>query len=75
MNFSLVIGIALVIYSIVTLYARIAGKDWFWKDNPMKRTWGPVLGNLIHIMAYTVLPAVVGIVFTWSGLQQAGMGT
>lgn len=73
MNFDLVIGIAMIAYSALTVYARITGKDWFWKDKPMKRTWGPVLGQVIHIIDYTVLPAVMGAVFVWSGLLQASI--
>jgi hypothetical protein len=35
----------------------------------MKKQWGPAAGNIVHLIAYSGVPIVVGAVVVFTGLQ------
>lgn len=59
----IIIGVAAIIYSIVSIYFRIKSPTIFKKMEPMKRVYGTKLGEVIHIILYTLIPLIVGIIF------------
>lgn len=63
--FYLFSGIIILIYGIFTIIIRILKKEskFFIKYEPMKRKFGVVLGNIIHIVGYTIIPILIGFYF------------
>jgi len=70
MNFSTVcIGALICLYSIYTLIMHIKSPEKFGKLKAMKEKLGDTMGNIIHIIAYAVLPFVFGVIVIFSGLN------
>ena len=67
--FTLGLGILALGYGLYTLYARIGNQKEFGKLDAMKKTWGPKTGVVIHFLAYTILPIILGIILIFSGLK------
>jgi hypothetical protein len=61
--------VAAVLYGAYTAWARHANPQQFWKIDPMKRAYGPRAGVIIHVIGYTIVPIIVGIVLIIRGLQ------
>jgi hypothetical protein len=59
----LLIGIGALGFGLYTAYARTTSPDKFGKLEAMKEQWGPTAGNLVHLIAYTLVPIGVGLVF------------
>ncbi len=66
---TVLIGAAAILFGVYTAWARVAKPQQFAKLNAMKKAWGPTAGNVVHLIAYTIVPIAVGIVFLLSGLQ------
>ena len=62
------LGIGMVGFGIYTAWARRARPEQFSKLAAMKKTWGDKTGELVHIIGYTVVPIVAGIIFVLRGL-------
>jgi hypothetical protein len=62
------VGVAAIAYGIFTLVARAKKPEMFKKLEPMKQRWGPSAGLAIHIVGYTVVPIVFGVISVLSGL-------
>ena len=65
---TVLIGAAALAYGVFTIYARLKKPSLLGKLGPMKEKFGSSAGNIIHIIAYTVVPLVAGAVFINSGL-------
>lgn len=70
---TVLVGIAAIGYGLYTAWARRAKPEQFKKLDPMKSFWGERGGQLVHIVGYTVLPIIVGIVLILSGLRGASL--
>ncbi len=70
MNMNLIIGIFAIIFGVYTLYVRATNPGKFGKLQAMKERFGASAGTTIHIVAYSVLPIVFGIVMLFRGLQE-----
>ena len=58
----LIIGILALLYGLYTIYLRVRKDSKAWgKLDHMKKIYGEKLGAVIHIVSYTVVPIVVGI--------------
>jgi len=66
---TVLIGVAAIAYGSYTAWARRAKPEQFKKLEPMKNVWGNRGGQVVHVIGYTVVPIIVGIVLVWSGLQ------
>jgi hypothetical protein len=66
-----IIGVLAVCYGLYTTWARARVKkaEQFAKLDAMKKRWGEKAGTAIHVIAYTVVPIVFGIVMIIRGLQ------
>jgi hypothetical protein len=66
---TVLIGVAAFLYGIYTAWARVAKPGQFGKLEAMKKALGPTTGNIVHLIAYTLVPIGVGVVFLLAGLQ------
>jgi hypothetical protein len=66
---TVLVGLAAVGYGVYTAWARRNRPEQFRKLEPMKKFWGERGGMVVHVLAYTVLPIVFGIVLLLRGLQ------
>lgn len=66
---TVLIGAAAILYGIYTLWARATNPQQFGKLEAMKKQWGPTAGNVVHIVAYSLVPIAVGVVFLLTGLH------
>jgi hypothetical protein len=66
---SLGIGVASLGYGVYTLVLRARRPSAFAKLGAMKQRWGEGPGNAIHLVAYSVVPVVFGIVSILAGLR------
>jgi hypothetical protein len=66
---TVLIGAAAILFGVYTLWARVARPGRFAKLAAMKDRWGSTGGNVVHVIAYTVVPIVVGVVFLVTGLN------
>jgi hypothetical protein len=63
------VGVAAMGYGAYTAWARRSKPEQFKKLEPMKRFWGERGGLAVHVVGYTVVPIVFGIVLVVRGLQ------
>ena len=70
MNINTVLGIFAIIFGVYTLYVRTTNPGKFGKLQAMKERFGASAGTTIHIVAYSVLPIIFGIVMLLRGLQE-----
>ena len=62
MDANVLLGALMIVYGVVTLIMRKVAPDRFLKLEPMKRKWGEKAAMRIHVIGYTVLPLVAGLV-------------
>jgi len=60
---SLAIGLLAITFGMYTWRVRKNSPDKFSKLEPMKKFWGERRGNLIHVVGYTIVPIVFGVIF------------
>ena len=63
------IGILALGFGVYTIYARLKSPQRFTKLEAMKLKFGATGGTVIHVIAYTVVPILVGICFIIKGIQ------
>ena len=69
MDFNIILGVVVLAFGLYTLFARMYAPNRLWKLEPMKKQWGEKVGLTIHVLAYTVLPLVVGAILLARGLM------
>lgn len=72
MNFNLLLGVFALGFGLYTLYARAASPNKFGKLEAMKKQWGERGGTIVHVVAYTVMPIIVGAVLIVTSLLGGG---
>jgi len=68
MDFDIILGVFALAFGLYTLFARMYAPNRLWKLEPMKKQWGEKVGVTIHVLAYTVLPLVLGAILLANGL-------
>lgn len=63
------IGGVICLYGIYTLTMRTRSPEKLGKLTAMKDKFGDSTGMAIHIVAYTVVPIVMGIIVTFAGFN------
>ena len=58
----IIIGALAVVYGIVTLIMRKCKPESFRKLETMKKAYGEKVGYAIHVVSYSVVPMLFGIV-------------
>jgi len=71
--FDLVLGIVIFGYGIFSFILRIKSPGKFGKLEEMKKQFGNKGGMTIHIIFYSILPILGGIVFILSGILGVGI--
>lgn len=62
------IGCCAIMYAIISIFFRIKLPLKFKKLEPMKKIYGVKLGITLHILFYTVIPFLFGIILIRAGL-------
>jgi hypothetical protein len=65
---TLVLGIVFFGYGVFSIILRIKSPEKFGKLETMKNRFGDKGGMVIHIIFYSILPIIVGIVFIVCGI-------
>ena len=65
----MLLGALAMAYGLYTLIARSRTPEKFGKLEAMKKQWGPSAGNAVHLIAYSIVPIVVGVVFLVAGFR------
>lgn len=65
---TILIGAAAIGFGAYTAYIRTTNPAKFEKLAAMKKQWGEGAGKAVHVVAYTVVPIIFGIVMIVSGL-------
>ena len=68
MDFDIILGVFALAFGLYTLFVRMYAPNRLWKLEPMKKQWGEKVGVTIHVLAYTVLPLVLGAILLANGL-------
>ena len=72
MTTSTVIGALAILFGLFTGVARFVAPNSaiFSKLEPMKERFGPTAGTAVHVVAYTLLPLVFGVLQILAGLAE-----
>lgn len=65
---TVLIGVAMMTYGLITLVLRQIRPAAFHKLEAMRQRFGNVPGTAIHVIAYSLVPIGAGIVFIIRGL-------
>ena len=65
---TIIIGIAALLFGIYTMYVRSRNPEKFGKLKAMQENFGEKRGAILHIVCYSIIPIVFGIVMLLSGL-------
>lgn len=68
------LGVAAVSYGAFTAHARAKNPSSFKKLGPMKQIWGDRAGTVMHVVAYTIVPLVVGVLLLVGGYAGVSIG-
>lgn len=66
---SVLFGTAFIVFAAATFFLRNSRPHIFKKLGPMKERFGERGGMIIHTIAYTVIPFVVGMIAVYCGLN------
>jgi len=72
MHLNLLLGIAALGYGIYTAYVRVTSPEKVGKLAAMKEQWGEGPGMIVHVVAYTVVPLILGLVLIATSLGASG---
>lgn len=64
---SVAAGLAAVLYGCYAAWVRQVKPERFWKLESMKRIYGPRAGVIVHVILYTIVPIVFGVVLIVKG--------
>lgn len=67
--FTMGLGIAICVYGLYTMTMRTRAPEKFGKLKAMKDKHGDSTGTALHIVAYTVVPIVMGIILSFAGFN------
>ena len=63
------IGIFALMFGVYTCFVRLKSPDKFEKLKAMKEKFGEKAGTIIHTIAYTIVPVIVGISLILTGIN------
>jgi len=73
MNYvTILIGAAGICFGIYVLIMRRVSPEKFAKLEAMKKMWGEAAGSVVHLIGYSVLPIVFGILMIIKGVNGGG---
>ena len=66
---TILIGAAALVFGTYTTYIRATDPSRLGKLEAMKQQWGERAGVIVHVVAYTVIPIIFGIVMVLAGIK------
>lgn len=66
---TILIGAAACIFGVYTAFIRTTNPGKLGKLEAMRKQWGERAGTAVHVIAYTVVPIIFGIVMIISGIR------
>lgn len=63
------LGAAICVYGLYNMTMRTRSSEKFGKLKAMKDKYGDSTGTALHIVAYTVVPIVMGIILSFAGFN------
>ena len=66
---TILIGIAALLFGIYTIYIRSASPDKLGKLKAMKENLGEKRGALIHLVFYSIIPVIFGVILLFAGFK------
>lgn len=66
---SIILGLIALCYGVFTWWARASHPEYFTKLEAMKKAYGDSKGTTMHVIAYTVVPIVIGVSFLALGIM------
>ncbi|MFO7537704.1 MAG: hypothetical protein R6X32_06550 [Chloroflexota bacterium] len=66
---TILIGIAALCFGLYTAYLRATNPSKLGKLKAMEQQWGGNTGRTIHLIAYSVIPILFGIVTIVAGIS------
>jgi hypothetical protein len=66
---TIVIGATAIVFGIYTLYLRTKNPAKLGKLEAMQTRWGATAGVVVHMVAYSLLPILFGIVVLFVGFR------
>lgn len=75
MNLNLLLGILFVGYGLYTSYVRATSPGKLGKLEAMRKQWGQRAGTIVHVVGYTVVPIIAGVVLIASALLARSAGS
>ena len=64
-----VIGLAAFLFGIYTIYLRSADPGKLGKLKPMQEYFGEKRGTFIHLISYSIIPIVFGLIMLVAGIR------
>lgn len=64
----LLLGVLALGFGLYTMYVRATSPNKLGKLDAMKKQWGEQAGTIVHVVGYTVLPIIVGLVLIVTSL-------
>ena len=64
---TIIFGIVILLYGIYTFLLRFINPHKLSKLKTMKRTYGELTGYIIHLIFYSALPLVFGVILVYIG--------
>jgi hypothetical protein len=66
---TVLIGVAALGFGIYTAYVRATNPAKLGKLEAMKKQWGEGAGKAVHLVAYTIVPIIFGIIMILAGIS------
>ena len=66
---TVLVGVAALLYGAYTFYARQGDPSKVKKLEPMKQQWGKNTGTAVHVIGYSVVPIIFGLVLIFAGFK------
>ncbi len=66
---TIAIGGAALVFGVYSIYLRLTNPNKLGKLAPMKEKFGEKPGNLIHLVAYSIVPLIFGIIIIYTGIS------
>jgi len=66
---TILIGIAALLFGIYTIFVRSTNPDKFGKLKAMQESFGKKRGALIHLVFYSIIPIIFGIIMLFAGFM------
>ncbi|MEM9773350.1 MAG: hypothetical protein AAF902_02135 [Chloroflexota bacterium] len=68
-SLTVVMGVVVILYGAFMLYTRFTNPTKLGKLEAMQARWGEAAGGTLHLIAYDIVPTLVGVAILFAGLS------